>query len=219
MSLLTRNIQPEILDCLPPEHPQALRNRRDIRRINALMRAFSWHRRNLRLVRPDDRILEIGAGRGELLGYLRKHMPAFPLSSFTGLDVIPPSRNWPYEAKWLKMKLEEFHSFDSYTVVLANLILHQFEDSHLNRIGLQINTHARMLSILEPHRARRHLLQMSLGRLVGMGPITRHDGFVSIRAGFRGGELPALLNLDSALWHWEESITFWGAYRLRAIRR
>jgi len=50
-------------------------------------------------------------------------------------------------------------------------------------------------------------------------PITRHDARVSIEAGFRGKELPHLLNLDPALWQTTLIETFFGAYRMLAVRR
>ncbi len=49
--------------------------------------------------------------------------------------------------------------------------------------------------------------------------VTRYDMLVSIRAGFRRGELPALLGLERAEWELEERCTLRGAYRLSARRR
>ena len=65
---MTRILQPELLDTLPAENPEAVRSRADLRRVNAwmghrriLLRALqSAPRANVR------RIVELGAGDGTL---------------------------------------------------------------------------------------------------------------------------------------------------------
>ena len=52
-----------------------------------------------------------------------------------------------------------------------------------------------------------------------MGEVTRHDMPASIRAGFRQGELPVLLGLNSEDWTISESSHWRGALRLIAKRR
>jgi hypothetical protein len=49
--------------------------------------------------------------------------------------------------------------------------------------------------------------------------VTRHDMPASIRAGFRRGELPALLGLDSKKWILRELSHWRGSLRLVASRR
>jgi hypothetical protein len=49
--------------------------------------------------------------------------------------------------------------------------------------------------------------------------VTKHDGSVSIDAGFRGDELPQLLGLEPATWTWTVAETWSGAYRMIAERR
>ena len=69
---MPRTIQPELLDTLPPENPDALHSRRDLRLINTFMGNHRWLERALkRNARADERILEIGAGTGELARRLR----------------------------------------------------------------------------------------------------------------------------------------------------
>jgi hypothetical protein len=42
---------------------------------------------------------------------------------------------------------------------------------------------------------------------------------VSIRGGFRDGEMQALMGLDPAVWRWAETSTWRGARRIVAWRR
>ena len=71
-----------------------------------------------------------------------------------------------------------------------------------------------VLCFSEPWRSRWALLQ---GRLLWpfLGRVTRHDMAVSIRAGFRRGELPALLGLGDE-WTVQEQCTRLGACRMVA---
>jgi hypothetical protein len=55
--------------------------------------------------------------------------------------------------------------------------------------------------------------------LIRAHPVTRHDGRVSIAAGFRNDELPNLLRLDPAEWSWQVRESRFGACRLVAERR
>jgi hypothetical protein len=49
--------------------------------------------------------------------------------------------------------------------------------------------------------------------------VTRHDGRVSIAAGFRGDELAERLGLSARRWHWRSRGTLRGAHALVAWRR
>src|SRR5690606_39090216 len=69
--LMQRTIQPELLDSLPPAHPDALHNRRDLRLTTRVMGNHRWIAKSRPTpLRPTDRILELGAGTGELAALL-----------------------------------------------------------------------------------------------------------------------------------------------------
>ncbi len=216
---MIRTVQPELLDALPPEHPLALRNRRELRRLNALMRAFSWHLSNLRDCDSRDRILEIGAGRGELANFLLQRIPALQPQNYTGLDVIPRASTWPAVATWIQSPLENIQDFSGYSIVLCNLILHQFQTQLLEKLGPLLLQHAKRIVCVEPRRNPLHLWQIRFSPLIGMGKLTLHDAAVSIRGGFLPGELPHILGLDEDSWSITENTTFFGAYRLSANRK
>jgi len=65
-----RALHPELLDTLPAQNPSAIGSRRDLRRLNNLMGHARIIARSLKKIFPNEppsRILEIGAGDGQLL--------------------------------------------------------------------------------------------------------------------------------------------------------
>jgi hypothetical protein len=218
LKMLSRRVQPELLDSLPPEHPDALHNRRDLRFFNALMGNYRWFARALRRhLRPNDRVLELGAGEGDLARHLRRSLPNKDIS-YTGLDLWPRPADWPAAQEWHRADLTQFPVYANYNIILGNLILHQFEDDALANLGRQWRESARLLIFCEPARHALHLAQLPLARLAGINYVSRHDARVSIEGGFCGRELPRLLGLDAPPWRIELSHTFLGAYRLIAVR-
>jgi len=215
---MLRRVQPEILDGLPPDHPDAKHNRRDLRFFNAIMGNFRWFAHTLRNhLRPDDHLLELGAGEGDLGRYLQRCLKEAP-RFYAGLDLWPRPAVWPATWDWHRADLTTFPDYAASNVILGNLILHQFENPVLASLG-QRWRHARLLVFCEPARRTLHLRQLPLARLAGINYVSRHDARVSIEGGFLDGELPRLLDLDERIWQISVSQTFWGAYRLIAIRK
>ncbi len=213
----TRLVQPEILDSLPEEAPAARRSRRDLRVLNRLLGNETWFRDVLAgRRRPDDRILEVGAGEGTLARALMKA----GLGPVAGLDLARRPADWPVQAPWFQTSVFEFVSWTDYSVVMGNLVFHHFKADELAEIGAQLGRRARLIVLSEPLRSRRSAWLFSLVcPLIKADPVTRHDGRVSIEAGFRGDELPALLKLDPKQWSWRITHTVFGSYRLVAERR
>ena len=82
---MKRTCEPELLDSLPFDHPDAAHSRRDLRIVNGFMRSKAWFRKTLPgLVRPGETVLELGAGTGELGGDLNSR--GIPVD---GLDLWP----------------------------------------------------------------------------------------------------------------------------------
>ena len=82
---LTRIVIPEILDTLDACHPDALRSRRDLRRLEWFLGGARWSARTAVEHRRDAEkgIFELGAGGGDLCRKLAASMPACRV---TGLD-------------------------------------------------------------------------------------------------------------------------------------
>lgn len=213
---MLRTVQPELLDSLPPDHPDALHNRRDLRLINRLMGNFRWFRRHLPgLLQPGDHVLEIGAGTGDLgLGLVDV------VEHYAALDLWARPAAWPARYAWHQDDLRTFPEYARYPVVLANLILHQFHDDELKELGARLSASARVILACEPYRQKRsRWLFRIFGRLLGANHVSLHDADVSIRAGFAGDELPRLLGLDPREWDTSHVTSSLGAYRMIAVRR
>ncbi len=213
---MLRACLPELLDSLPPDHPDALHSRRDLRLINRLMRNQAWFESVLPpLLRDDDCVLEVGAGMGELGLRLGARGVAVD-----GLDLWPRPGAWPPDRAWHRSDLRSFTDFAPYPVVIGNLIFHQFSDADLGEIGARLRPTARVILACEP--ARRRLGQIATSALLpflGINHVTQHDARVSMQAGFRGDELPARLGLNDGQWTYACKTTVLGANRMVAVRR
>ncbi len=201
---MKRVVEAELLDVLAADDPRARRSRRDLRLINALMGNERWIlRQNL-----DGGLVELGAGEGGLTRKLAGK------GTVTGLDLQkrPKGLDLPWAAGDL------FETLPSVTgdTVVANLILHHFEDEDLARLG-QLLRGRRRLVVVEPWRSRLSLVEGGLLWPLING-VTRHDMMTSIRAGFRKGELPRLLRLGDD-WQWREELSLLGGIRVLAWRR
>jgi hypothetical protein len=210
-----RVIRREILDHLPADDPSALRGRRDLRTINALMGNVRWMRRALRRAtkrtgrRQRLRLIELGAGDGRLC---RKVSRWFPTAAITGLDLVPRPDGLPDVIFWRQGDLLDRLPDCEGDGLFGVMILHHFPDEKVARIG-QMAGDYRMLCFCEPWRARfPHLLGLLMRPFCGA--VTRHDLHASIDAGFVPGELPGLLGLRC--WKIEESVDWRGSLRLVA---
>jgi len=211
-----RTVQPEILDSLVPDHPDALHNRRDLRLTNLIMGNPRWFARTLPpLLRPRELLLEIGAGTGEL----SRRLAAMGIPA-DALDLWPRPAHWPAERVWHQSDLRAFDEFAAYPAVIGNLIFHQFSAAELAALGARLRPQARVILASEPVRRRlSQILYRCGGPLFRANRISLHDAHVSIAAGFRDHELPSALGLESGDWNIRCSTTALGAYRMIAVRR
>ncbi len=212
---MQRALQPELLDSLPPDHPDAVHNRRDLRVTNRVMGNHRWLARTLAAeLRPGETALELGAGTGEL--GLRLAAQGTPVD---GLDLWPRPADWPAERQWHRHDLLTFAGYDAYPAIIGNLIFHQFTAEQLAALGAKLRRSARLIVACEPARWRRsHLIFGAIAPLLGANHVTMHDARVSITAGFRGRELPEMLGLDEPGWRCRCHTSVLGAYRLVAQR-
>jgi hypothetical protein len=215
MRKLDRVIIPEILDSLNPADPRAIRSRRDLRWIDLFLGNSRWIVRQLeKQTPPPAQIIEIGAGEGDLC---RKVKTSLPSSNLTGLDLIQRPDNLPEDIQW--MSGDFFHTLPNINAdaCVGSLILHHFSDEALRDLGARLQSF-RSLTFCEPLRSRLPLILAKLSRPF-LSEVTHHDMPASIHAGFRPGELPALLGLNSKKWFVTESSHWRGALRLAASQR
>jgi hypothetical protein len=213
---MQRTLHPELLDALPPDHPDAVHNRRDLRLTNQVVGNHRWLERTLpSLLRPGEVALELGAGTGELALRLRRRGVAI-----AGLDLWPRPKNWPAGHAWHRSDLRTFGGFDDYAAAIGNLIFHQFSDAELALVGQNLRRTARVILACEPQRRRAsQVLYRTLAPLFGANHVSLHDAHVSIAAGFRNAELPQALGLDVSHWDIRCTSTVLGTYRMVAVRR
>ncbi|MEM1158890.1 MAG: hypothetical protein AAF649_07105 [Verrucomicrobiota bacterium] len=212
-----RNVIPEILDELAPDHPDAVASRRDLQRINFMMGNYRFLKNQLMdHLQPADRCLELGSGGGLLASVLSERHLA---NEITGLDLAPRPRHWPSSWQWKQQDMFDPASLVGYEIMLASLILHHFTDTALQRLAPQLTRQARVLIFTEPFRCS---FSHTLGRIAestGLHPVTQHDLHVSINAGFQAGELPALLGLSQKIWQIREWHDWRGSLRMVAFRK
>lgn len=212
---MERTLEPELLDSLPPHHPDALHNRRDLRLTNIVMRNHAWIERTVaRHVRPGERVLEVGAGTGELAQRLGQRGIAVD-----ALDLWPAPEDWPRESTWHRTDIRTFDEWSRYRVVFGNLIFHQFSETELRSIGARFGG-VRVVIACEPARHRlSQILYATIAPWLGANRVTLHDAHVSIAAGFLQDELPNSLGLDQNAWDLRCTTAPIGAYHMVAVRR
>ncbi len=215
--MIARIVEPEYLDELPHDHPDAVRSRGDLALINSIMGNHRWIANQVRkLWRPGWRILELGAGDGRLA---RSIITAgiVPANLYRAIDLGPQPVEWPHGAIWQQGNIFDSSVLKDVDIVIANLFLHHFDPDQLAILGDRIRSNARCMIASEPARRRAHELQGAL--LVGLADlnwITGHDMITSIRAGFHGDELAQHLGMDG--WHNATSMTWHGAYRITSLK-
>jgi 2-polyprenyl-3-methyl-5-hydroxy-6-metoxy-1,4-benzoquinol methylase len=203
--LSTRIIEPELLDNLPPDDPQAMGSRRDLKWVNRLMfqgpiMAALMHRS---VSAPPRRILEIGCGDGHfMLTLARRLAPRWPGAEITLLDQADiVAEEHIAELAWLgwravRVKGDAFHWMANadphYDLISANLVLHHFTNERLKVLFSDIAAKSSVFVATEPHRNAFALTAVQGLRLFGANQVTLHDAAASVRSGFRGGELGRL---------------------------
>lgn len=217
--LRERKVRGEILDTLPHDHPDALANRRDMRRLNFLMGNVRWFARQLRSLPPGSRVLELAGGDGCLVRSLDRLLNLSSMGlSYRIIDLAPERSGLPREVQWIQADLLEFREFEEYEMIMGNHILHQFQPEALRLLGTRIQS-ARHLAFSEPLRATLPWVLFQVFCCPWLNRVSRHDGRVSIEAGFRGDELIEQLGLKEADRVFRVDRTWLGAYRLVSTLR
>jgi hypothetical protein len=213
-----RVVHPELLPQLPPADPRARRARADLRRVNFLMGHAGIRSRVLRRHYDESdfrarplRWIEIGAGDGVLLLPLARSWAARGgTAEVTLLDrqnfVSAETLRTFTALRWCvtNVATDVFSALEQpgpvVDVMGANLFLHEFPAPALRALLRLVAARTNLFIACEPRRSRVTLLAARLLGLVGCNQISRHDGVVSVHAGFTGNELSALWPADS---EWE----------------
>ena len=207
---MQREVEPELLDDLPPADPGAVGSRADLRRLNFIMghagilsRACRHQLAEPALRARPLRLVELGAGDGTLLLQLARRWSALGVTAeATLLDrqnvVSAETRrafaalNWSVQSAaadvfaWLEPQAP------AVDVMLANLFLHHFPEKPLRALLRLAAAKTNLFIACEPRRSVRALTASRLLCFIGCNNVTQHDAVVSVRAGFAGRELSAL---------------------------
>ena len=204
---MERIVLPELLDVLPPQDQAALRSRRDLRRLNAWMRHSRVMAGVLKKNLADQtvrHIVELGAGDGHFLLSVAERLhgqwPGAKATLVDRLDALDPQTREQFNRLGWQVQVEIADAFDwlrqtsprAMTALVSNLFFHQFQTAQLAELLRLTANSSRLVIALEP---RRSWLPRLCGRMlwvIGCGPVTRHDGLISVHAGFAGSELSAL---------------------------
>jgi len=211
------DLPPERLDSLPHDATDARASRRDLRVFNKLLRNERWIRSTVkRHLRTGERVLELGAGEGCLARSLNAE--GIPCDA---LDMAPRPPAWPESSRWFSADAMNMNYRETgHRLVVANLFMHHLNAPQLKDLGASLQENVRVLAVGDLRRSRVHeKMFLLLCGLLGANAVSRHDGVLSIRAGFRRDELPRALGLAPATWQWSISHNIAGAYRMLAIRR
>ncbi len=201
---MLRTVEPEILDHLPADDPKAVQSRRDLRKVNAFMGHARLVTREFGRTPMPRHVVELGAGDGTLLLRVARRLGRPPARVQAVLVDLRPTLSpetraafhalgWDVDAQqadvfdWLSRP--QAHAAD---VTLANLFLHHFREPELSTLFVALSRRTRRFIACEPLRSRTALAGASMLLLIGCNSVTRHDANISVRAGFRDGELSAL---------------------------
>jgi hypothetical protein len=204
---LPRSIEPELLDHMPADDQAAVQARRDLKRVNAIIRQSSLMAPILAGQWPHAAprtILDLGAGDGTfMLSVARRLAARWPGVTVTLLDrqsVVSRETQVAFADLGWKLETVAADVFDhldrikppGVDIITANLFLHHFTPKQLTRLLSLAARAAPLVVACEPRRSKFALRVSRLLWAIGCKEVIRHDGIVSVRAGFSGTELSAL---------------------------
>ncbi|HZH30198.1 MAG TPA: methyltransferase domain-containing protein [Pyrinomonadaceae bacterium] len=149
-------------------------------------------------------LLDVGAGSGELLrvaaraarerGWRAARLVGLELNERSARAIVEESRGF---AEIGAVRGDAFHlpfADGAFDYVVCSLFTHHFRDEGVVEILREFRRIARRrLFVIDLHRhAVAYLLYTTVGRLFLRNRLTREDGALSIRRGFRAGELRTL---------------------------
>lgn len=219
-----RAIEPELLDELAPGDPRAIRSRRDLRRINALMmndRLLACELLRAFPSSPPRRIAEIGAGDGSLMlrvaGRIEPHWQSTELLLVDRQYLLSTTTRDEFHALGWSVRAQAADVLvwiaepdtPDFDVIVANLFLHHFDSSLLRDLMTGLARRTRLFIACEPRRSSGARLGSHLLGLIGCNDVSRHDAVVSVRAGFDNAELSALWPAGDS---WSMRERAWGLF-------
>lgn len=213
-----RRVEPEWLDGMPSEDPNAVASRRDLRLLNSLMRHATFLAGILgsepSLTRTRS-LLDLGGGDGTftlaLARRLAKRIPGVVVTIIDKNTGISDDTRGNFSALgWeaVSVKADVLDYLDAANAanadaVIANLFLHHFSEAALARLFSRAAPMAPLFAACEPLRGWFPMAASRLLWAIGCNKVTQHDAPASVRAGFREKDLSSLWPKDRQ-WKLEE---------------
>ena len=196
-----RVLVPELLDSLAADDPRAMRSRRDLVRINAVMMQHRIMARALAGL-PCPRLLaDLGGGDGRFMLKVARRLA----KRWQGVTVMIADQRAIVSADTKAQFAQLGWRCESLTgdifetlprinpdIVTANLFLHHFDEAALKQLLALVGSRAKSFVACEPRRGGLALLGARLVFVLGANDVSRHDAVASVRAGFAASELSAL---------------------------
>ena len=217
MSLSSRTLEPELLDGMTANNPDAMRARRDLQRVNAVMGHPRIWKRILQEGVPAERrpvdIVDLGTGDASLLLRLasllsdqwqrvRVHLVDFHPAVSDETLLSFEARGWKAEVVEADV-MDWVQTMPKVNLIVTNLFLHHLDDVQLMKLFRHIAGKTEVFTACEPRRSSFALMGSRLLGVIGCGPVARYDAVVSVRAGFTGTELSTLWT-DRDNWQLDE---------------
>jgi len=196
-----RVLTPEILDFLQADDPRATRSRRDLARINAVMRQGATMAGALAGFAAPKLLADLGGGDGRfLLGVakrLAKGWSGVKVVILDRQDIVSAQTRAGFAGLGWHCDVLQGDIFQTLPrlepdIVTANLFLHHLDEAALTRLLALVAARAKGFAACEPRRSGFALLGAHMVGVLGANDVTRHDAVVSVRAGFHNSDLSAL---------------------------
>ena len=204
---MMRALTPEILDFLAPDDPRAQRSRRDLARINWVMRQSTIMAGALAQLSAPKLLADLGSGDGRfLLSVAERLAPRWSGVRAVILDrqnIVSEITRAGFAALGWRCEVLQGDIFETLPriepdIVTANLFLHHFDDAALARLLALVASRSRAFVACEPRRSAFALLGARMVFALGANDVTRHDAVASVQAGFSDLELSMLWPKDRA---------------------
>jgi len=244
---MTRQVEAEFLDELPPDNAGAVGSRRDLVLLNRLMLNSRTMAQALQASLAQNcapsypryrRLLDLGAGDGRfMLNVARRLGPDWRGTRLTLLDrheVLEPQTEYACAAlewqgetvkadviEWLEQassRPPDTSAVESFDAIVANLFLHHFVEPELLKILRAIGHWTDITIATEPRRSASALALSKMLPLIGCNHVTCHDAVSSVRAGFSGQELSRLWPVGDD-WRLDEHAAGFCCHLFMAVRR
>jgi hypothetical protein len=200
-----RALTPEILDFLAPDDPRAQRSRRDLARINWVMRQDAIMAGALAEFPQPKLLADLGGGDGRFLlsvaKRLAKHWSGVRAVILDRQSIVSEETRAGFAALGWHCETMQGDIFETLPhiqpdIVTANLFLHHLDDVGLMRLLALAAARSRAFVACEPRRSAFALLGARLVFALGANDVSRHDAVASVQAGFRDLELSMLWPQD-----------------------